>query len=56
MFWAVDRGNDPSNGVWIYPIGLVILSLYNSIYVKAADNETENQMDIDSDVMSRSTL
>ena len=45
IFEAINRGHDPRNGIWIYPIGLVKLSAYRSICLKVEleNNETEKK-------------
>ena len=41
ILWAIDRGHDPSNGMWKDPICLVISSACGNIYLKIKNAQTE---------------
>lgn len=47
IFWAINRGHDPGNGICNDSVGLVVLSAYSSSYSKVEDYKIENKTHLD---------
>ena len=52
-FRAINRGYDPRNEICNNPIGLVILSAYNRVYLKVEDYKTKNKTHANTELNDR---
>lgn len=55
IFWALNWGHDPGNGICNDSVGLVILSAYSSSYSKVEDYKIENKTHLDIEYQMRET-